>query len=62
MMTMNNFEEWYKDTYPGVDPELDDMLSQLKACFEAGYDSGWVYCRDWTKAYVKGPEQGTSVT
>ena len=54
---MNNFEEWYKDTYPGADPTLDAMLSQLKACFEAGYDSGWAYCRDWNKAYVRGPEE-----
>jgi hypothetical protein len=40
MMTMNNFEEWYKDTYPGVDPELDDMYSQLYTCYYTGYSRG----------------------
>jgi hypothetical protein len=37
---MNNFEEWYKSTYPELYPELDDMYEQLKGAFYSGYNSG----------------------
>lgn len=37
---MNNFEEWYKKTYPDFYPEKDDMYEQLKDAYCSGYDSG----------------------
>jgi hypothetical protein len=35
---MNNFEEWYKKTYPDFCPELDDMYEQLKEAYYSGHN------------------------
>ena len=37
---MNNFEEWYKKTYPDFYPEKDDMYEQLLEAFYSGYNLG----------------------
>ena len=40
---MNNFEEWYKKTYPDFYPELDDMYEQLYSAYKAGWADGADY-------------------
>jgi hypothetical protein len=40
---MNNFEEWYKKTYPDFYPEKDDMYEQLYSAYKAGAVDGFIY-------------------
>ena len=40
---MNNFEEWYKKTYPDFYPEKDDMYEQLRDAYQGGWSDGADY-------------------
>jgi len=35
------FQDWYKDNYPDLRPDGDDMYTQLEASYKAGYDARW---------------------
>ena len=58
---MNNFEEWYKKTYPDFYPEKDDMYEQLKLAYETGHnkaiddlveDTAGPYSK-WLEVYIE---------
>lgn len=31
------FEKWYFDRYPDINPELDDLYTELLECYKAGW-------------------------
>lgn len=31
------FEKWYFDRYPEINPELDDLYTELFECYKAGW-------------------------
>ena len=37
-MIEDNFEKWYFDRYPEINPELDDIYGELFECYKAGWE------------------------
>ena len=36
-MIEDNFEKWYFDRYPEINPKMDDIYGELLECYKAGW-------------------------